>query len=160
MRNRFYFTLFALLLAAAGASLAQAAHAASFTCRIAPDGKTVEALNANPYQRTTSSQENCQVATARAGSSFQTSCTKEIAPGKDAVVLCSKSYGKGRLTKVVGGSGDCINPVPADEKADKDDDASVQELIGDPAKLKAHVREGLPPEAQKMFDEMNKTNKK
>ena len=142
--------------AAALALFAPAVHAAGFTCRVAPDGKTVEALIANPYQRATSCQVNCQLATARAGTTFQTSCTREIAPGKEAVVLCSKRYDKGRLTKVVGGSGDCINPVPADEQADKDDDANVQELIGDPAKLKAHVREGLPPEAQKMLDQMNR----
>ena len=136
-----------------GAGLAQAG---TFTCRIASDGKAVDALIVNPFKQTTSCQVNCQVATERAGTTFQTSCTKEIAPGEDAVLLCSKTYDKGRLVKVVGGSGNCINPVPAEEKADKDDDVDVQQLIGNPAKLRGNVRDQLPPEARKMFDRMNK----
>jgi hypothetical protein len=129
-----------------------------FSCKISADGKSVAAAIANPYKRDASCQVNCQISTTKPGTSFQVSCTKEIAPGGETV-LCSKTFDGGRLVKMIGGSGDCLNPEPPPEKADKadkDDDVDVQKLITDPAKLREHAREGLPLEAQKMFDQMNK----
>ncbi len=155
-------TRFVTMAAAAAATLfglgvAEIAYAdAKFTCRLAPDGKTLEALIANPYKQPTSCQVNCQAATGHAGTSFQTSCTREIAPSGGAVVLCSKTYDKGRLSKVIGGSGDCIKPLAAGEGGDKDDEVDVQKLIGNPAAARNNVRDQVPAEARKMFDDMNK----
>jgi hypothetical protein len=125
-----------------------------FSCKISTDGKSVAAAIANPYKRDASCQVNCQISTTKAGTSFQVSCTKEIGPGGETV-LCSKTFEGGRLVKMIGGSGSCLNPEPPPEQADKDD-VDVQKLIADPNKLREHVREGLPPEAQKMLDQMNK----
>jgi hypothetical protein len=125
-----------------------------FSCKISADGKSVAAAIANPYKRDASCQVNCQISTTKAGTSFQVSCTKEIPPGGETV-LCTKSFDGGRLVKMIGGSGSCMNPEPPPEDADKDDE-DVQKLITDPNKLREHVRKDLPPDAQKMLDQMNK----
>jgi hypothetical protein len=126
-----------------------------FTCRVAADGKSVDAVITNPYKTETSCQVNCQMATTRPGTWFDVSCTKTVAPGGPAV-LCSQTYGKGTLTKMVGGTGECIKPLKASDDADKDDDAEIEKLITDPDKLRDEVRKGLPPDAQKMLDQMKK----
>jgi hypothetical protein len=134
------------------------AKADGFTCRISADGKTVDAMIANPYQSETSCQVNCQVSTTKAGTTLQTSCTKNVAPGAGPIVLCSNSIDSGTLVKMVGGSGSCIKPLAPDDAAakdkDDDDDDDAQNL--DPAKLRAKIRKQLDPDAQKMFDKMNK----
>ncbi len=140
---------------AAGLWLAPA-QADPFTCKISADGKSVDAMIANPFKRDASCQVNCQLSTTRAGTSFQISCTKEVAPGAAEVVLCSKTVDDGTLVKMTGGSGECTNPEPKASNADKDDDIDVQALINDPAKLRERIRKDLPPDAQKMLDKMNK----
>jgi hypothetical protein len=125
-----------------------------FSCKISADGKSVAAAIANPYKRDASCQVNCQISTTKPGTSFQVSCTKEIPPGGETV-LCSKSFAGGRLVKMIGGSGSCVNPEPPPEDADKDD-VDVQKLIADPSKLREQIRKDLPPDAQKMLDQMNK----
>ena len=52
-----------------------------YACRISDDGKTVDAMISNPYKSETSCQVNCQVSTTKAGTTLQTSCTKNVAPG-------------------------------------------------------------------------------
>ena len=125
-----------------------------FSCKISADGKSVAAAIADPFNRDASCQVNCQMSTTKAGISFQISCAKEIGPGGETV-LCSKTFDGGRLVKMIDGSGSCLDPVPPAEDADKDD-VDVHKLITDPSKLREHVRQGLPPEAQKMLDQMNK----
>lgn len=126
-----------------------------FSCKISADGKSVAAAIANPYKRDASCQVNCQISTTKAGTSFQVSCTKEIPPGAGEVVLCTNTFDGGRLVKMIGSSGSCLNPEPPPEDADKDDE-DVQKLITDPSKLREHIRKNLPPDAQKMLDQMNK----
>jgi hypothetical protein len=143
--------------APAKASAPAPAPAEGFSCRISADGKALDAMIANPYKSETSCQVDCQVSTTRAGSTFSVSCAKTVAAGAGLVVLCSHVYDKGKLVKMVGGKGACVNPEPAAADKDKDDDeVDVQSLINDPAKLREHIRKNLDPEAQKMFDRMNK----
>jgi hypothetical protein len=101
-----------------------AAQKRSFTCRIAADGKSAEAVIVNPYKQEASCQANCQISTTRTGITFQFSCSKTAAAGPGEVVLCRQTFDKGKLVKMVGGSGDCTNPqVPArDAEKDADDD--------------------------------------
>jgi hypothetical protein len=127
----------------------------TFICRIAADGRSFDAMIANPYKTETSCSVNCQVSTTIAGTTEQSSCTKNVAPGAGEAVLCSRNIDKGRFVKVVGGSGDCVNPVPASAEKD-DDDVDVQKLVGDTAKMRDTIRRQLPPDAQRMFDQMNK----
>jgi len=148
----------------AGAVPAQSAMAPTlapggFACRISPDGKSVDAVIVNPYKAETSCQIDCQLSTTKAGTTLSVSCSKNAAPGAEAV-LCSHGFDGGKLVKMVGGKGICIDPQPppADKEADKerDDDVGVQRLINDPAKLREHIRKNLDSEAQKMFDQLNK----
>jgi hypothetical protein len=105
----------------------------TFICRIAPDGKSFDAMIENPYKAEASCQVNCQISTTQAGTTNQASCTKSVEPGVGAVVLCTHTIDKGKFVKVVGGSGACTDPTPkpaAAEKDDKDDDdVDVQKLI-------------------------------
>lgn len=143
---------------AAGAAPTVAAPVAApkadgFNCRISPDGKTVDAMIANPYAIATSCQVNCQVSTTNGGT-YSVSCTREIAPGVGQAVVCSHVYDKGKLVKMVGGSGNCIKPLepaaePAKDKDDDDDDA-------DEAKMLQKMRKQMSPEQRKIFDQMNK----
>ena len=94
------------------ASAPAPAKADGFSCRISADGKTVDAMIANPYKSETSCQVDCQVSTTRAGATFSVSCGKTVAPGVGQVVLCSHAYDKGKLVKMVGGKGSCVNPEP------------------------------------------------
>jgi hypothetical protein len=130
----------------------------SFTCKISTDGKSVDAMIANPYGRETSCQVDCSVSTTQAGTTFVVSCGKNVAPGVGQVVVCSHSFDKGRLIKMVGGKGTCINPEPPAEDAakDKDDDVDVQSLANDPAKLREYIRKQMSPEGRETFDRMNK----
>lgn len=144
---------------ARAAAQAPAVKPGTFICRIAADGKSFDAMIANPYKVEANCQVNCQVSTTVAGTTVQSSCGKNVAPGVGEVVLCTHTIDKGKLVKVVGGSGDCQDPTPKPSAADKekdDDDVDVQSLINDPAKLREHIRKNLDPEAQKMFDRMNK----
>jgi hypothetical protein len=126
----------------------------TFICRIAADGRSFDAMIANPYKTETSCSVNCQVSTTIAGTTEQSSCTKTVEPGVGEVVLCSRKIEKGKFVKVVGGSGQCVNQAPA--SAEKDDDVDVQKLVGDTAKMRDTIRRQLPPDAQRMFDQMNK----
>jgi len=143
--------------APAKASLPAPAKGEIFTCRISDDGKTVDAMIVNPYKDETSCQVNCQVSTTKAGTTLQTSCTKNVASGVGAVVMCRNSIDSGKLVKMVGGSGSCIKPLSPDEavakdKDDDDDDASPP----DPTKLLQNLRKQMDSEQRKMFDKMNK----
>jgi hypothetical protein len=143
--------------APAPTAVAPALKPGGFTCRISPDGTSVDAVIVNPYKTETSCQIDCQLSTTKAGTTFSVSCGKPAAPGAEAV-LCSHAYDKGKLVKMVGGKGSCVNPEPAaaDKEKDDDDDADVQNLINDPARLREHIRKNLDPDAQKMFDKMHK----
>jgi hypothetical protein len=159
----------------AAAPAPAAVKAGTYICRIAPDGHSFDAMIANPYSADTSCQVNCQISTTLAGTTEQSSCTKNVAAGAGAVVLCTHTFDKGRLVKVIGGSGSCLNPVPQPASADTgdndDDDKSagmplpnpaakdsvnMEELANDPAKMREYMRQQLPPEARKMFDQTNK----
>ena len=137
---------------------APAAKPGTFICRISPDGRFFEAMIANPYKIETSCQVNCQISTTQAGTTEQSSCTKTVAPGVGEVVLCSRTIDKGRFVKMVGGSGECVNPAPQPSSAEKDEDedADVAKLANDPAKIREQLRKQLPPEAQRMLDQMNR----
>lgn len=126
----------------------------SFSCRIAADGLSVEAVIANPYKAEASCQVDCQISTTRAGTTFGVSCGKSVAPGVGEVVLCKQTFDKGKLVKMVSGKGSCTDPTAADK--DDDDDAEVEKLMGDPSKLRENIRKQLPPEGQRMLDQMNK----
>jgi hypothetical protein len=113
--------------APAAVAPAAAAKADGFTCRISPDGKTVDAMIANPYKSETSCQMDCQVSTTKAGTTLSVSCTKQVAPGGGQVVLCSDSVDAGRAVKVISSKGACIKPLEeqtdsgkASDKADDD----------------------------------------
>ena len=143
--------------APASAPAAPVAAKDSFTCRIAADGLSVEAVIANPYKAEASCQVDCQISTTRAGTTFGVSCGKSVAPGVGEVVLCKQTFDKGKLVKMVSGKGSCTNPDVSAEDAEKDDDdEEVQKLMNDPSQLQQHIRKQLPPDAQKMLDKMGK----
>jgi hypothetical protein len=119
----------------------KAAPAKGFTCKIAPDGKSVDAMIANPYKSETSCQIDCQISTTNAGTTFGLSCTDTVAPGGETAVLCSKTYDKGRLVKVLEGQGSCLDPTPAANPFGKDTDTDAPPT--DPAKLREYIRKKL-----------------
>jgi hypothetical protein len=158
------------------AAPAPAVKPGTFICRISADGHSFDAMIANPYAADASCQVNCQISTTVAGTTEQSSCTKNVAPGVGAVVLCTHTFDKGRLVKVIGGSGSCFDPTPkpSAETPDDDDDADqldkqplpkrpgakkdddAEALPDDPAKMDAYIRKQLPPDARKIYDDMNK----
>jgi len=100
----------------------------SFACRIAADGRSAEAVIANPYAEETSCSVDCQISTTRAGTTFSLSCTKQAAAGSETV-LCGRPFEGGKLVKMVGGKASCIKPLaeaePDAKDKDKDDDADM-----------------------------------
>lgn len=100
----------------------------SFTCRIAADGQSAEAVIANPYADETHCSVDCQIATTRAGTTFSFSCSKTAAGGGAETALCTHVFDKGKLVKMVGGRASCVKPLAAAADAengaskDKDDD--------------------------------------
>ena len=120
--------------AAPVAAAAPAVKPGTFICRISPDGHSFDAMIANPYQGEASCQVNCKISTTLAGTTEQSSCTKNVAPGVGEVMLCTHTFDKGRLVKVIGGSGDCHDLTPKQPAAaDKDDDdAELQRLMNQP----------------------------
>ena len=122
-----------------------AADASGFSCRISADGKTVDTMIANPYKVATSCQVDCRVSSTRGGVTHGISCTKTVQPGVGQAVICSHTYDNERLVKMVSGNGQCIDPTPAaaETKQDEDEDADVQNLAKDPAKLQDFIRKQL-----------------
>jgi hypothetical protein len=120
----------------------------AFSCRISADGQSVDAVISNPHNHEASCQIDCQVSTTRAGTTFSVSCGKNVAAGATDAVLCTHTYDKGKLVKMVGGKGSCMSTEVPPEKADKDkdnddDDIDVQNLVNDPAKLQEHIRKQM-----------------
>jgi hypothetical protein len=135
----------------------------AFACRIAADGKSVDAMISNPYKNETSCQVDCHISTTEAGTTFSVSCTNTIQPGTEQAVVCSHTYDKGRLVKMVSGSGNCFNPEPApkssvNEKEDKEDDAdiNIKMPVGKPAPIPDDILKELPPDVREMLDKTNK----
>jgi hypothetical protein len=125
----------------------------TFICRIAPDGHSFEAVIANPYKVEASCQVNCQISTTLAGTTEQSSCSKNVEPGAGEVVLCTHTFDKGRLVKVIGGSGSCQDPTPKPSAADADDE-ELDKTPPDPDKMQEYMRKRaarapLPPSAAK-----------
>lgn len=101
-----------------------------FTCALQSDGKTVRVTIANPYARDAQCMVDCQFSTQRAGTTFLVSCGKSVPAGGVETELCVKTYDKGVLVKMIGGTGDCTDPVPKDSPAvNDDDDKDDEELI-------------------------------
>jgi hypothetical protein len=130
----------------------------TFICQIAPDGHSFDAVIANPYKVEASCQVNCQISTTLAGTTEQSSCSRNVAPGVGEVVLCTHSFDQGRLVKVIGGSGNCTDPTPKPSSADADDaddDAEMNKALKDPDKMQEYVRKRAarapppPPSAAK-----------
>jgi hypothetical protein len=158
----------------------QAVKAGTFICRISADGHSFDAVIANPYAADASCQVNCQISTTVAGTTEQSSCTRNVAAGAGETVLCTHTFTAGRLVKVIGGSGQCYDPTPQPPAADAGDDKDAADklanepmpmpkpsrahknepgmegLSDDPDKMDAYIRKQLSPEDRKAFDEMNK----
>jgi hypothetical protein len=111
-----------------------------FNCRISPDGKTVDAMIANPYKGETSCQMDCRVSTTSAGTTMSVSCTGQVAPGAGQVVLCSHAVRSGRAVKMLSGHGECTRPLAErtdaekalDKKAADEEAAKVDRLMNQP----------------------------
>jgi len=126
--------------APAAAAPAAVAKADGFICRISPDGKTVDAMIANPYKSETSCQMDCKVSTTQAGTTMSVSCSKQVAPGVGQVVLCSHNVDQGRAVKMLSGKGDCTKPLEertdsekARDKAAEDAEETAAERLADKA---------------------------
>jgi len=120
----------------------------AFNCRISADGQSVDAVISNPNNHEASCQVDCQVSTTKAGTTFSVSCGKNVEAGAADAVLCTHTFDKGKLVKMVGGKGSCMSTEVPPEKADKDkddddDDVDVQNLVNDPAKLQEHIRKQM-----------------
>jgi hypothetical protein len=131
-----------------------AKQADGFECRISADGHSVDAMIANPYASATSCQVDCQISTTKPGTTLNVSCSKTVEPGAGKVAVCTESFDKGRLVKMLGGKGSCVNPAADDDApkddtqkddASKDDDADMQSLVNDAQK-----------KMQKMMKELDK----
>jgi hypothetical protein len=105
----------------------------SFACRIAADGKSAEAVVANPYAEETSCSVDCRISTTRAGATFSLSCTKTAAGGGAETVLCARPLENGTLVRMVDGKASCVKPLaaaePAKEKDDDDDPIDQDEVL-------------------------------
>lgn len=112
---------------AAPAAVAPAAKADGFTCRISPDGKTVDAMIANPYRSETSCQIDCKVSTAQAGTTMSVSCSNQAAAGVGQVVLCSHQVAEGRAVKMLSGTGDCTKPLEEGTDSEKAKDNAAED---------------------------------
>jgi hypothetical protein len=125
---------------AVAAPIAAASPKEGFSCRISPDGKTVDAMIANPYKGETSCQMDCRMSTTNAGTTMSVSCTGQVSPGIGQVVLCSHAVDNGRAVKMVSGHGECIRPLAErtdaekalDKKAADDEAAEVDRLMHQP----------------------------
>jgi hypothetical protein len=106
-----------------------------FSCTILPGGKSVRVAISNPFDRETSCQVNCQFSTTSRGTSFQLSCTNNIAAGGKDVQLCVRDLSEGTLVKMTGGDGDCIKQLSEEElkarekKSDEDADAEFKKAM-------------------------------
>jgi hypothetical protein len=122
------------------APVAAAAPKEGFSCRISPDGKTIDAMIANPYKGETSCQMDCHMSTTSAGTTMSVSCSGPVKPGVGQVVLCSHIVDKGRAVKMVSGHGDCTRPLAErtdaekakEKKAADDEEAEVDKLMNQP----------------------------
>jgi len=106
-----------------------------FSCTILPNGKSVRVAISNPFDRETSCQVNCQFSTTSRGTSFQLSCTNNVAAGGKDVQLCVRDLSEGTLVKMTGGDGDCIKQLSEEElkarekKSDEDADAELKKAM-------------------------------
>jgi hypothetical protein len=106
-----------------------------FSCTILPDGKSVRVAISNPFDRETSCQVNCQFSTTSRGTSFQLSCTNNVAAGGKDVQLCVRDLSEGTLVKMTGGDGNCIKQLSEEElkarekKSDEDADAEMKKAM-------------------------------
>jgi hypothetical protein len=121
--HRFILVLIGLLAPAAAL-----AEPVPFSCTILPDAHSVRVVIANPFDRETHCQVNCQFSTTRKGTSFQISCGTTVQPGGKETELCLKVYDEEPLVKMTGGDGDCIRQKPAAEEKE-DDDEDEDEMI-------------------------------
>ena len=129
----------------------------TFICRISADGHSFDAMIANPYKVEASCQVNCQISTTLAGTTEQSSCSKNVAPGVGEVVLCTHTIDKGKFVKVIGGSGDCTDPTPRPAAAEKDDDdAEVQRLMNQPMPKPSAASKADEEELKKLMDDPEK----
>ena len=106
-----------------------------FSCTILPNGKSVRVAISNPFDRETSCQVNCQFSTTSRGTSFQLSCTNNVAAGGEDVQLCIRDLSEGTLVKMTGGDGDCVKQLSEEElkarekKSDEDADAELKKAM-------------------------------
>jgi hypothetical protein len=147
---------------AAGAAPAVVAPAADakadgFNCRISPDGKTVDAMIANPYKGETSCQMDCKVSTTKAGTTVSMSCSKQVAAGVGQVVLCSHSVDEGKAVKMLSGRGDCVKPLEERTDSEKASDKAAQDSEEAEAQKLANQPMAVPSAANKADeDELEK----
>ena len=135
-----------------------------FTCRISPDGKTVDAMIANPYKGETSCQMDCKVSTTKAGTTVSMSCSKQVAAGVGQVVLCSHSVDEGKAVKMLSGKGDCVKPLEertdsekANDKAAQDsEEAEVQKLANQPMAVPSAANKADEDELEKIGGDSEK----
>jgi hypothetical protein len=150
--------------APAHAAPAAAAKADGFTCRISPDGKTVDAMIANPYKSETSCQMDCKISTTQAGTTMSVSCSKPVAAGVGQVVLCSHSVAEGRAVKMLSGKGDCIKPLEErtdsekakDRAADDAEEAEAQRLADQPMPEPSAANKADEEELKQIGDDSEK----
>lgn len=136
----------AVAIGVAVVGLPSAARAEEFSCAVQPDGKSVILAVTNPYKVTTSCTVHCEFGEMRTGMWFA-ECTREVAPGANQV-LCTKVNERGKVAALTRATANCIKPLDPAEKSDDDDE------LPDVGKAIDGVRKGLPPEGQKVLDEI------
>jgi hypothetical protein len=154
------FTIYCHLMTAA------LAEPVPFSCTILPDGKSVRVAISNPFDRETSCQVNCQFSTTSSGTSFQLSCTNNVAAGGKDVELCIRDLSEGTLVKMTGGDGDCIKQLSEEEqkarekKSDDDADHELKKAMkqGDDMLNRAKANKPLTDEEWKERENKSKEN--
>jgi hypothetical protein len=132
---------------------AAVAKADGFTCRISPDGKTVDAMIANPYKSETSCQMDCKISTTQARTTMSVSCSKPVASGAGQVVLCSHNVAEGRAVKVLSGKGDCTKPLEEHTDSEKAKDRAADDAQQAEAQRPANQPMAKPSAANKADEE-------
>ena len=116
------------------------------------DGKTVDAMIANPYKSVTSCQMDCNVSTTQAGTTMSVSCSKQVAPGVGQVVLCSHNVDQGRAVNILIVKGECSSHWRSAPKARKPG-TRPQRMPKKPQRKGLPTRQCLVPSAANRADQ-------
>jgi len=143
---------------AAVAPVAAAAPKEGFSCRISPDGKTVDAMIAKSLQGRNQLPDGLPYVDDKRRHHYECVLLRPRGARRRPVVLCSHAVDKGRAVKMVSGHGDCTRPLAErtdaekakEKKADDDEKAEVDELMNQPMPVPSAANKADQEELEKI----------